>query len=71
MPPDGDFAKPLIVRTGFGRHLAVCDLGHMVSFPVANWLPIEILWLPIRFQLRSAFFESHRAILDDEMAAGQ
>jgi gamma-glutamylcysteine synthetase len=43
----------------------------MVSFSVANWLPIEIVWLPIRCQLRSAFLESNRAILDEKLAVSQ
>ncbi|MCV3906711.1 hypothetical protein OHU58_19505, partial [Pseudomonas aeruginosa] len=69
--PDGDFAQPFVTCPWFASHLAVCNLGHMVSFPVANWLPIEIVWLPIRCQLRSAFFESNRAILDEKLAASQ
>ena len=71
MSPDGDSAQPFVTCPWFASHLAVCNLGHMVSFPVANWLPIEIVWLPIRCQLRSAFFESNRAILDEKLAASQ
>ncbi|MCY1450741.1 hypothetical protein D9M71_675680 [compost metagenome] len=71
MPPDGDLAQPFITGSRFGRHLTVSNLGHVVSFPVANWLPIKNPWLPIRCQLKVALFGSHWPILDRKTSKDQ